>query len=219
MQKLLWSLAFLPFVLFGLQACGPRYIEQPDCGFLQNVYGERISWKNNAPVPLYVHSSVPSQYYAAIQSAISKWEGSSGRPLFRIAGWGVQGPLEPRQDGMNVIYWMNTWEAEKSNEQGRTSVYWVGDQIREADIRINAVRAEPSGAYTGFSFYLDQPSGPYSREVHFESLMIHELGHVLGLKHQDQESSVMGTYLAANTIRPSDGRIPTADLEALKCEY
>jgi hypothetical protein len=216
MRKCLLGLSVLTFFLFVLQACGPKHKEQPDCGYVQNVYGERISWKGKLPVSLYVHSSMPSQYYVALQSAIQKWESDSGRDLFKIVGYGIQGATEPRQDGVNVIYWMNTWEQEKANEQARTSVYWIGDQIHETDIRVNAQRFNGS-QYSGFSFYLQSPQN--SGDVHFESLMIHELGHVLGLKHKDAGGSVMNPYLASATVRPSDGLMPGTDIEALQCEY
>ncbi len=100
---------------------------------------------------------------------------------------------------------MPTWEAEKASEQARTSVYWVGDQIREADIRINA---------KNFTFYSETPSG--YRDVHLQSLLIHELGHVLGLRHKDDTASVMATYLASQTLRIN---LSDADKENVNCEY
>jgi hypothetical protein len=218
MRKWFFGLGGFAFILIALQACGPKHKEQPDCGYVQNVYGERISWKGHLPVPLYVHSSVPSQYYGALQSAIQKWESDSGRDLFRIVGYGIQGANEPRQDGVNVIYWMNTWETNKANEQARTSVYWIGDRIHETDIRINAQRlGQGSAGNMGFNFYLSQPAQP--TDVHFESLMVHELGHVLGLQHKDAGGSVMNAFLASSTVRPADGRMPETDLGALQCEY
>lgn len=198
-------LVSLIFGVFLLQACSVKPQSQEDCGFVQNVYGERISWKGNLPVPLLIHESVPSDYYQAIESAVQSWEIAFGRPLFKIIGYGARMDNKPKQDGLNVIYWLETWESNKSSEQARTSVYWVSDTIREADIRINA---------KDFSFYNQAPL--HSKDVHFESLVIHELGHVLGLKHKDSDSSVMGTYLASQTSRDS---IALTDREALLCEY
>ncbi len=127
-----------------------------------------------------------------------------GRAVFRIQQTGYQSP-GPSQDGMNVIYWMTSWESNKSTEQARTSVYWVGDQIKEADIRIND---------KNFDFYLEAPKA--GSDVHLESILVHELGHVLGLKHRDDSGSVMATYLSAQTKRTS---IASVDIEDLKCEY
>ncbi len=188
-----------------LQACAPKKKAEKDCGFVQNVYGERISWKTGSPVVINIHESVPAQYYPAIEAAIKDWESSSGKVLFKIGAYGVGGPIKPRQDGVNVIYWMDTWEANKTSEQARTSVYWVGSEIKEADIRIN---------HKNFNYYVDEASG--SGDVHFSSLLVHELGHVLGLKHKDGQNSVMATYLSSLVKRDV---VSTADLSSLSCEY
>jgi hypothetical protein len=132
------------------------------------------------------------------------WAQVIGRPAFRIGQTGYQSS-GPRQDGVNVIYWMSTWEADKFSEQARTSIYWLGDQIREADMRINA---------KNFTFYTDTPTS--SQDVHLESLLVHELGHVLGLKHKDDSGSVMATYLASRIQRTS---IAEADKADIRCEY
>ena len=197
-----------------LQACGPSgplsFLQpsinsQDDCGYVQNVYGQRISWKGQTPIRLYVHESFPASFKGALESAIGKWEQADGKPLFQIVAYNIPGPLTPRQDGSNVLYYMNTWEDSKSSEQARTSVYSVGDRIQEADIRINA---------KNFTFYWQSPGS--SSDVHIESLLVHELGHILGLKHKDSAGSVMGTYLSSLTVRSS---ISSTDLGALKCEY
>ena len=65
-----------------------------------------------------------------------------------------------------------------------------------------------------FKKTLETPAG--NRDVHLESLLIHELGHVLGLKHKDSGDSVMATYLSSLTMRND---IPEKDIDDLKCEY
>jgi hypothetical protein len=199
--------------LLGLQACGPNalsflqpsYKAQDDCGFVQNVYGERISWKGKTPIVIHVHESYPPQFNAALESAMKRWETAVGHPLFQLGSYGVKGPLTPRQDGTNLIYMMNTWEDDKTSEQARTSVYWVGDTIKEADIRLNG---------KNFTFYSDKPSS--NSDVHLESILVHELGHVFGLKHKDGAGSVMATYLASMSVRTG---IANTDLNSMRCEY
>jgi hypothetical protein len=186
-------------------AFNQSYKPEFDCGFVQNVYGERISWKTNIPIRFYIHESVPPEFRSVIESAMKKWEQVTSRELFQIVSKSYSGPDNPRQDGLNIIYWLKTWDPNRSSEQGRTSVYWIGNEIREADIRINALN---------FTYYIDQPKSV--RDVHFESLIIHELGHVLGLKHIDDGMSVMGTYLSSSTERT---HITGADASSLQCEY
>lgn len=203
-KRSLALLLLLPAVCLLLVNCGTKREAQPACGFVQNVYGERISWKDSSAIPLYVHESFPAAMLPALQKAMGRWDQALGRTVFRIMQTGYQSP-GPTQDGMNVVYWLKTWEANKSTEQARTSVYWVGDQIKEADIRINN---------KNFTFYLDRAIAP--ADVHLESLLVHELGHVLGLKHRDEAGSVMATYLASQTMRTV---VSAKDLQELKCEY
>jgi hypothetical protein len=183
----------------------PQFKSQPDCGFVQNVYGERISWKDKLPIAVNIHESVPVEFRATLIKALTSWETTAGRKLFDVREVSASGPIEPRQDGANVIYFMNQWEAQKSTEQARTSVYWVGDQIKEFDIRLNA---------KDFKFYTEMPQN--GLEVHLLSLMIHEVGHALGLKHRDTSPSVMGTYLASNFTRD---QLTPVDRQSFACEY
>lgn len=201
----------LVLIAFGLQGCAPK--SQDDCGFVQNVYGERISWKGEVPVTMYLHESVPQQYVGAIEAAAATWQDATGKRLINIVtdpNQRVTGPINPQKDGRNIIYFFNSWESDKSSEQARTSIYWIGDQIKEADMRINA---------KNFTYYWNQPgvaSTAIQNSVNIEALVIHEMGHVLGLKHKDRDSSVMATYLASNTDRVN---IAETDKSALQCEY
>jgi hypothetical protein len=206
-MRIVWFLA--QFIAFGtllglLNGCGVKKEAQEDCGFVQNVYGERISWKTQNPIPLLVDESFPQAYMVSLQNAMKAWEVALGRPVFYIAQTAYPGK-SPAQDGVNVIYWLRNWESNRPHEQARTSIFWVGDQIKEADIRINA---------KNFSFFTGASSA--QQGIHLDSLLIHELGHVFGLKHKDDSGSVMATYLASSTQRT---KIASVDLNHLKCEY
>lgn len=177
-----------------------------DCGFVQNSYGERVSWKYKGKITLYIHESVPAELRGAVFSAAATWEKSLGHKLFNIVTENMTGPIEPRQDGKNVIYFMDTWETQKYTEQARTSIYWNGDQIVEADIRINS---------KDFKFYW-KPQQQSLSKVNFEALVLHEMGHVLGLKHEDVKESVMATYLPSGQDRI---HLAATDINHLQCEY
>ena len=190
---------------FTLNACAPKTPSAQDAdGYVQNVYGERISWKGAVPITLYIHESA-DPYRAAIESAAKTWEAAAGHKLFNIVATKLTGPILPAKDGMSVIYLMNTWEPELISQQARTSVYWVGDQIQEADMRINAK----------FSFYWNQAPSTL-QAVNIEALVLHEMGHILGLKHRDDDPSVMATYLSSNTNRTN---LYPDDINSLKLEY
>lgn len=199
-----------------LGSCAPK--PQNDCGFVQNIYGQRISWKLKSTVKIVIHSSVPVELRPAIYRAAATWEKQVGHKVVEFSEDSTQLNSSPARDQKNGIYFLSEWESDKSSEQGRTSVYWAGDQIQEADIRINA---------SDFSYYDQNPqqligsyglkkSGrPSSDGYSFEALILHEMGHLLGLKHRDG-STVMATHLAAYTNRT---QLASVDGQAMSCEY
>lgn len=202
--------------LGGLNSCSPK--AQNDCGFVQNIYGQRISWKAASAIKLVIHNSVPIELRPAVFRAAATWEQQIGHKVFEISEDSSLVPATPGRDKKNGIYFLSEWESDRKSEQGRTSVYWAGDQIQEADIRINAF---------DFSYYDLSPQlliGSYSLKksgrsssdgYSFEALLLHEMGHLLGLKHRDG-STVMATQLAAFTDRT---QLASVDQESISCEY
>lgn len=191
--------------LFVLSGCGRKLEPEESCNFVQNSQLQRVSWKGQLPVELYIHESVPMTYYPAVLNAMAKWEYEVGQPVFKLAGviGGSQNGGE--KDGRNVIYYSENWDSSRPREQGRTTIYWLGDMITEADINLNA---------ENFSFFTGQL--PQANKVDMDSLVVHELGHVLGLQHNDAQPSVMATTLGSSIIR----REPKpADVDSFKCEY
>lgn len=206
MRRRHWiTLIFTGILLLGLQACGRKYDPQEACNFVQSANLQRVSWKAELPVKMMVHTSVPTEAYASIERAVKRWNHDFGKEIIRIDAWGVGGSSEPVQDGYNLIYWMDNWESNRGNEQARTTIYWHGNQIFEADLRLNSKM---------YDFFTDS-NGPISG-VDLESLVLHEIGHVLGLAHNDKIGSVMNVSLSSGQSR----RVPNQhDLHSLSCEY
>ena len=211
----------LGLTILGLiSSCSPKAGDE--CGFVQNVYGQRISWKSNLPAAVLISTGVPAELKSAIYRAAATWEKKLGQQAFVLTEENLQSAAQtsaPGRDKKNGIYFLNNWESDKKSEQGRTSVYWAGEEIQEADIRINAA---------DFSFYNEDqkqlvratnssndvqktPSG-----YNFEALMLHEMGHFLGLKHREEKGSVMATYLSAFQDRTEPASL---DTENVQCEY
>lgn len=186
----------------GMQACAPK--PQEACNFVQNGYGQRVSWQKD-PIVLYVDASVPREAMGPIRRALNTWNRTLGGEAFRLVSEAIDGK-EPRNDGYSVIYWMHDWEKDRPFEQARTTIYWVNKEIYEADVRVNAR-----------NFLYSFAEGPVSGRVDLESLMVHEFGHVLGLTHTaEHEYSVMHAYLSSSSLR----REPTdLDRDSLSCEY
>ena len=193
--------ALIIFLLLG-SACQKKQEPQEACNFVQNSSVQRVSWKDAVPIHLYVHESFPAEHLPALRSAMAKWEKALGRALITNPG-PVVGENSPSRDGISVIYWMQSWESDKPGEQARTTIYWEGNRIKEADIKINDKNFNYS-------------SNADSTTVDIESLLVHEIGHVLGLQHNTESGSVMALILDNGQLR----REPApADVASLKCEY
>lgn len=177
---------------------------ETDCGFIQNSYGQRVSWKLNIPVVLQLHSEYPPEYDEVIKRAAQHWNDAAGMTLFRFDRTGANLGPEVTRNATNTVHWMKTWPEAQKTLQAVTNLYWRGNQIYESDIAVD---------HKYFNFFVDKATTPY--DVHLESLMIHELGHVLGLKHRTVPS-VMWSTLNGAVKRDS---LTAADRETIKCEY
>src|SRR5688572_21533689 len=56
-----------------IQACGRELPHEESCNFVQNANLQRVSWDQNVPVNLYLDSSVPAEYVAAVEAAVTRW--------------------------------------------------------------------------------------------------------------------------------------------------
>ena len=213
-MKLNFVVRFIMFIILGaaLNSCAPKKSE--DCGFVQNVYGQRISWKSSSPIQFYISNSVPAELKPAIHRAAASWEQTLGRKVFEVIEENSSQTSTPGRDKKNGIYFLGQWESDRKSEQGRTSVYWAGDEIQEADIRINSA---------DFSYYdqnqsqlVKAASNKSSAGYNFEALVLHELGHFLGLKHREDGGTVMAKELGAYANRI---KVASVDASAVQCEY
>lgn len=178
---------------------------EADCGFVQNSYGQRVSWKKNIPVVIAIHNNYPPEYEDILKSAAHHWDEAAGMTLFRFEKRSSYASNSAQKDSLNAVYWMQDWPEVQKNLQALTNLYWKNNQITEADIAID---------HKYFNFFTDAATTPY--DVHLESLLIHELGHVLGLKHRSTVPSVMWAVLNGAVKRDT---LTAADRKTIKCEY
>ncbi len=199
----------LPILIFAFAACdkapqlGPANdndlasASEDACGYIQNSYGQRVSWKGSLPVPLILDPSFPTNYEPALQEAAKLWNDAAGMTLFKFS--------RSQSNKENIVYWQTSWDEAQKSMQAVTSLRWYKNQLTEAKVKIDA---------RYYNFYTNAPNS--SLDVHFQSLLVHELGHVLGMKHKTVSPTVMWATLAGTTIRE---QLSDADIQSLKCEY
>ncbi len=203
----------LTTALLLLSSCSRPQGPQASCDFVQSPEMQRVSWKGRFPIRIYLHKSVPVGAYEAIDLAVSQYNATigDGRELIRIEARGVDGELNPVKDGYSTIYWYKTWDTNRPTEQARTTIYWSGVEIFEADMRINEANFKYTFSSTGAN-----ASSISQSTVDLYSLVLHEFGHVFGLAHTTAQGSAMNAVLSEGQVRRKLG---TTDINNLKCEY
>ncbi len=191
------------------QGCGRKKKPQDSCGFVPSLENQRVAWPSRKlPIKLFIHESVPPEAYAALDEAVKEYNTRLSRPegdVFQVFARGVKDEGQPVKDGNSTIYWQSDWDPAQTTEQARTTIYWSGSEIFEADMRINA---------KNFSFFTSLSAEIAG--VDLTSLLVHELGHMLGLAHNDSPGSVMNFSLDEGQNRR---HLSGLDFNNLKCEY
>lgn len=214
MKNLSRFLDYTIYTMIGLIALGYissniQFKADPFCNVNQNFYNQNILWKEkNFPIVLELDKSVPKELRDSVYHAAEKWNKELKKEVLLIKESSVK--LKHDKNKINSIIAKDSWEIDKASEQARTRVFFEGNNILEADVIINL--------YT-FSFYnkknVVKGKTEKSDLYHFESLMIHEFGHVLGFIHDDNHHSVMNSLLAAQTERP----VAQFDVNSFACAY
>lgn len=170
---------------------------EESCGYVQNSYGQRVSWKGALPIPIVIDVSFPTAHEPILFAAAKQWEDAAGKTLFQFS----RSPIHET----NSISWLTSWDSEQRNLQAVTSLRWYRNTLIDARIKIDAEY---------YNFYTNTPNS--DADVHLQSLLIHELGHVLGLKHKTVSPTVMWATLRGKTVREE---LSATDIQSLKCEY
>src|SRR5437868_11997167 len=98
---------------------------EKECGFVQNSYGQRVSWKQSLPVKIYIDPSFPSEYDTTLKSAAQRWEAVLGRTLFVFER--ATQTSTPARDNRNVLYWVNPWTETDKSLQATSSLSWTNN--------------------------------------------------------------------------------------------
>lgn len=205
-MKQILSLSFLIILTASLKVLffDSKHSHEEHCGFVQNGHLERVSLKKKV-LKLHIHSSIPAKFHASIKEAVQFWNKAHGKAIFLLESTVLtdENLNNAKKNGHSVLFLKKEWDENRPSEQARTVIFWEGSQIQEADIAFNAK-----------DFTFSEQNEPSSSEVHFTSLVIHELGHALGLDHNDD--GVMARFLSQGTVRT---HLDQHVMSSLDCEY
>jgi predicted Zn-dependent protease len=176
---------------------------EPACGFLQSASGQRVSWKDNLPVKIHIANSWPREFIPAVQRAAAQWNNATSRFLLTVEIGGVDDV--PARDRKNGLYWLKEWSESRIYEQAQTLLFFSASVPLDGDIKVDAKY---------FTYY--DEANPGLGSYHLESLLVHEMGHLLGLAHAYKPPTVMAPFLSAYELR---AEVTANDLQSIKCEY
>jgi hypothetical protein len=194
-------------------------------GVLSGDEGIGVRWKT-APVKLYVSANISdsapniksgSRVREALFNSILRWESISGvRFVVEYVDREMTAIKGASGDGISLVTMSSSPEAVQmfsesgSREAARTRVYYdKRGGIYEADIFLNPLALFSSdGSYGTFDL---------------ESVFTHELGHVLGLRHNNVSSAVMFDAVSENgplgPLAPPRRDLSSADISAVRSLY
>lgn len=144
--------------------------------------------RQQLPVTFYVdYSTIDKETDAAIVRAADDWNNAVGAIIVRIKG-------DSLSSAMNLDGWNNITRGTTRPEQHAfTRAYFLNDHIVDTDIILSL-----------------------TTKADIESIMVHEIGHSLGLAHNENFHSVMRPSLSIYETR----RTPSEeDVNAINCLY
>lgn len=178
-----------------LAACGQLTEQAKDkdeklCpNIIKSDTGQSVRW-TIFPIKLVIQPGFPERLRPAIYQAAAKWNNAMGSTYFIVSK-----SLSKKESGLgdhqNTIYWKQG--SGRTDENGSTELNFYRNHITEADIYIDGRSTDD-----------------------LESVLIHEMGHVLGLEHSHDKTSIMYESLRDGEIRRN---ISQQEVSSIQCVY
>ncbi|MBS0149456.1 MAG: matrixin family metalloprotease [Nitrospira sp.] len=156
----------------------------------QECSGNKIRWNSGWTNMFISTTSFPagSAWDTRLQNAMWHWNNVKGAGFNFYVGRDTDG-THSSSNGVNEVYWSSTEVGSAlAVTFSRYHCYWLFGYnygLDEADIAFNSNLSWSTGSVTYSNL-----GSPYN----FELVALHELGHALGLKHEDQWMATMNSY-------------------------
>lgn len=176
-------------------------------------------WPKSAfPLKVKISSDFNSDEIAAIEDMGDAWNDSVNYQETFIDN---DGPTAPKTNNLNSyvdsligVYRLDSWPSElPGTALAVTQIYGTRKNVGRSSEYIRIDHADILINYENFSFTTD-----YSWGYDLQTIVLHEMGHLLGLYHDD--SSVDESVMFPTITRSVDNRYPhNRDIDTLKNKY
>lgn len=178
-------------------------LKREDRGFMEKDFHTgkpipcgQLQWDKTAfPIPVVLEGSDAPKITKEVSFAIAFWNGSVGFEMFSAGG--TRKPFDEQARGTVLVEAVSDGSMEN---HGRT--LWKAE--------------DGPGRCRIISMHVKVP-GLIENRVTRNKVMAHELGHALGLEHDDYEQSVM--YFGGKAIRWGLNEVTDQDRQLLKATY
>lgn len=178
-----------------------------DEGFLKAENGKELHW-SATPTACFAAASVSDKALAVFDSVRQEYNQKIGKEIISpCQRWVIDDPLRPPIRGAVVIYVQVVPDDPTKPEDG-TSRATGPDQSHPGGVAVPFFSDKKPEIVVAGAIFID-PKFAENRAV-----WLHEVGHILGLKHDRLRDSVMYP-----TIQERPGKLSGKDVKALKKYY
>lgn len=152
--------------------------------------GTPLKWNTNN-IDMYTFKMNGADH-SAVQYAVNRWNENPSNFQISLGTWPLPAAFDylarSTGNGINEIYWVSSVNGDKSSGQALTRKNCSSGAILEADVIVSSSATRNVIA----SLNKDDLRRYNGSGRSLQALMIHELGHVLGLGHVNDFYNVMG---------------------------